>query len=91
MTTNTPSPGNNPGLPDHPLDIVLELLGRLKACADLVETVTDQADCTPHIMSQFYAVAESMRLFVTEADRQALLVRDELKSESQKSVNPKFA
>lgn len=78
MTSNSPSPGNDPGLPDHPIDRVLELLGRLKACADLVETVTDQQDLKPHVISQFYAIAESMRLFITEADKQAFLVCDEL-------------
>lgn len=72
MTAQTDAPE------DHPIDCVLEMLGRLRSCADLVETVTDSAGLPLIHQSQFYTVADTIRRICKEADAQAFLVCDEL-------------
>ena len=63
---------------DHPIDQVLEHLGRLRSCADLVELITDSLQPELRYFSQYYTVAETIRSLVAAADKQALLVCDEL-------------
>lgn len=62
----------------HPIDNVLEHLGRLRSCADLVELITDSLQPELRYFSQYYTVAETIRSLVAAADKQAHLVCDEL-------------
>ena len=74
MTTLTPSPGIDPAYPDHPIEEVQLLLARLRSCADIIECVVDSTKMEPRLVSQFYNVAEMVRHFAKEADKQAFAV-----------------
>ena len=69
---------------DHPIDQVLEHLGRLRSCADLVELITDSLQPDRRYFSQYYTVAETIRSLVAAADKQAMLVCDELNAREGK-------
>lgn len=62
---------------DHPIDQVLEHLGRLRSCADLVELITDSLQPERRYFSQYYTVAETIRSLVAAADKAAILVCEE--------------